>query len=94
MSIGSLHKIAYGVARAKEGGRSTDQHNYNNTNSHHLPDCGIANVRQFSMIQNNQIWFTEWSENKISASYMQISRLPFSIMTSQKELTVKSGRKC
>jgi virginiamycin B lyase len=75
---------------ANKNSRSTDQHNYNNTNSHHLPDCGIANVLQFSMIQNNQIWFTEWSENKIGKLYAD-KKLPFSIMTSQKELTVKRG---
>ncbi len=42
------------------------------------------------MIQNNQIWFTEWSENKIGKLYAD-KKLPFSIMTSQKELTVKRG---
>lgn len=70
--------------------KSTDERNYNNTTTHHLRDCGIANVLQFSTIQNNQIWFTEWSENKIGKLYTD-KKLPFSIMTSQKQLTVKRG---
>jgi virginiamycin B lyase len=75
---------------ANKSSRSTYQHNYNNTSSDHLPGCGIANVIQFSMLQNNQIWFTEWSENKIGKLYAD-KKLPFSITTSQKELTVKRG---
>jgi virginiamycin B lyase len=27
--------------------------------------CGIANVMQFAVNQNSQVWFTEWTENKI-----------------------------
>ena len=28
--------------------------------------CGIANVMQFGVDQNNQTWFSEWTENKIA----------------------------
>lgn len=28
--------------------------------------CGIANVMQFGVDQNNQAWFSEWTENKIA----------------------------
>jgi hypothetical protein len=28
--------------------------------------CGIANAMQFTTGPNNQIWFTEWTENKIA----------------------------
>jgi hypothetical protein len=55
-----------------------------------LRDCGVSNVLQFSIRNNKQIWFTEWSENKIGKLYAD-KKLPFSIMTSQKELTVKRG---
>ncbi len=42
-------------------------------------------------LQNNQIWFTEWSENKIGKIYAA-KKLPFSIITSpQKELSVNRG---
>ena len=27
--------------------------------------CGIANALQFSIGKNNQIWFSEWTENKL-----------------------------
>jgi len=54
--------------------------------------CGIANVLQFSISHNNQqVWFTEWSENKIGKLDTK-SHLPFSVViASQKELTVKRG---
>ena len=54
--------------------------------------CGIANALQFSIRNNNkQVWFTEWSENKIGKLNTK-SRLPFSVTTTpQKELTIKRG---
>ena len=54
--------------------------------------CGIANVLQFSISNNNkQVWFTEWSENKIGKLDTK-SHLPFSVVVSpQKELTIKRG---
>ena len=30
------------------------------------PTCGLANALQFTTGPNNQIWFTEWTENKIA----------------------------
>jgi virginiamycin B lyase len=70
---------------------NSHEHSYNNTTNQHLPNCGIANVIQFSMMKNNQLWFTEWSENKIGKLYAE-KKLRFSIMTcSQKELTLKRG---
>lgn len=54
--------------------------------------CGIANVLQFSLKNNKQIWFTEWSENKIGKINTN-ERIPFSVEdTPRKELTMKRGK--
>jgi virginiamycin B lyase len=54
--------------------------------------CGIANVLQFSLRNNKQIWFTEWSENKIGKINTN-ARIPFSIEdTPRKELTMMRGK--
>jgi virginiamycin B lyase len=56
--------------------------------------CGIANVLQFSIRNNKQIWFTEWSENKIGKIDTN-EKLPFSVEnTPQKELIIKRGETC
>jgi virginiamycin B lyase len=56
--------------------------------------CGIANALQFSVGQNkddsNQIWFTEWSENKIGKVNVQ-KQLPFRVSIPIKEVAVKRG---
>jgi virginiamycin B lyase len=54
-------------------------------------NCGIANLLQFSAGKNNEVWFTEWSENKIGRinSYKQ---LPFSVSSSDKEVTIAKGK--
>ena len=56
--------------------------------------CGIANALQFSVGQNkddsNQVWFTEWSENKIGQVHAQ-KQLPFQISTPMKQVAVKRG---
>jgi virginiamycin B lyase len=56
--------------------------------------CGIANALQFSVGQNkndsNQIWFTEWSENKIGKVNVQ-KQLPFHVSIPIKEVAVKRG---
>ena len=56
--------------------------------------CGIANALQFSVGQNkddsNQVWFTEWSENKIGKVHVQ-KQLPFQISTPMKQVAVKRG---
>ena len=63
-----------------------------NTNTNSSQTCGIANVLQFSIKNNNkQVWFTEWSENKIGKLDTK-RHLPFSVTISpQKELTIKRG---
>jgi virginiamycin B lyase len=75
-----------------------DSSNYNNNND----TCGIANVLQFSISQNDnndredeQIWFTEWSENKIGRLEVIEEDLPFSIdvFESDEELTIDRGEK-
>ena len=75
--------------------------NYDNSNSINNSSrnqtCGIANVLQFSIGQDcddDEIWFTEWSENKIGRLESDNDKnLPFSvdIYKSDKELTVKRG---
>jgi virginiamycin B lyase len=77
-------------------------HNENNPRQ----KCGIANVLQFSTENGNnnndnnnkdkQIWFTEWSENKIGKIDVSDRRLPFLVGVSHpdsdsKELTIKRG---
>jgi virginiamycin B lyase len=54
-------------------------------------NCGIANLLQFSVGTNNDVWFTEWSENKIGRvnSYKEI---PFSVSSSEKEVTIAKGK--
>jgi virginiamycin B lyase len=53
--------------------------------------CGIGNILQITNeISDKSIWFTEWSENKIG--YVDTSiPLPFSITTTEKEITLKPG---
>jgi virginiamycin B lyase len=72
--------------------------------------CGIANVLQFSMDSTNShnnneeskqsgidqnIWFTEWSENKIARVNSNNKLLPFSValpsIPHNKEITIKRG---
>ena len=65
--------------------------------------CGIANVLQFSIGRDHdgedyQIWFTEWSENKIGKLEVDDNddkNLPFSITVfeSDKELTTERGER-
>jgi virginiamycin B lyase len=65
--------------------------------------CGIANILQFSIGQDRdgedyQIWFTEWSENKIGKLEVDDDddrTLPFSITAfeSDKELTTERGER-
>ncbi len=76
-------------------------HNENNSRQ----KCGIANVLQFSTENGNnndnnnkdkQIWFTEWSENKIGKIDVSGRHLPFLVGVSHpdsdsKELTIKRG---
>jgi virginiamycin B lyase len=62
-----------------------------NTNTNSNQSCGIANVLQFSIRNNKQAWFSEWSENKIGKLDRK-DHMPFSVTTfPQKELTLKRG---
>ena len=54
-------------------------------------NCGIANLLQFSVGNNNEIWFSEWSENKIGRVDTD-KELPFSISSSEKEITIAKGK--
>jgi virginiamycin B lyase len=69
--------------------------NNDNTSSSNNQKCGIANALQFSVGQNNnnnsnQVWFTEWTENKIGQVYAQ-KQLPFWVSTPIKEVAIKRG---
>lgn len=54
-------------------------------------NCGIANLLQFSVGNNNEVWFSEWSENKIGRVDTD-KELPFSVSSSEKEVTVAKGK--
>jgi virginiamycin B lyase len=85
------------------GSCSNDDNNSSNYNNNNNDTCGIANVLQFSTSQNDnndredeQIWFTEWSENKIGRlEVIEEEDLPFSIniFKSDEELTMERGEK-
>jgi virginiamycin B lyase len=52
--------------------------------------CGISNALQFSIGKNNQLWFSEWTENKLGM--LNGSKpLPFAVDTSSTELNIKKG---
>jgi virginiamycin B lyase len=51
--------------------------------------CGIANVMQFAVNDDNQLWFTEWTENKI-AKLDGSKQVPISVSTPV-EITVARG---
>ncbi|HXG06177.1 MAG TPA: hypothetical protein VNI77_02490 [Nitrososphaera sp.] len=51
--------------------------------------CGIANAIQFTTGQNGQVWFSEWTENKI-ARLDATKPIPFAISATD-EITVARG---
>lgn len=64
-------------------------------NIKHKYTCGIANVLQFSIgKEGKQIWFSEWSENKIG-KVERAEDQPFTIdvFESDQELTIERGEK-
>ena len=66
-----------------------------NNNIKHKYTCGIANVLQFSIGKDGkQIWFSEWSQNKIG-KLEAVDDVPFSIdvFESDEELTIERGQK-
>ena len=52
-------------------------------------NCGVAQIFGFD-VRNNQIWFTEWAENKIGVVDLSIP-LPFSVISDKDSLTLKKG---
>jgi len=53
--------------------------------------CGISNTLQFSIGKNNQVWFSEWTENKLGM--LNSSKpLSFVVDTNSKEFNVKRGQ--
>ncbi len=85
----------WGVCSNYDNNSNNIDSNSINNNSSSNQTCGIANVLQFSIGQDrddDEIWFTEWSENKIGRLESDNDKnLPFSvdIYKSDKELTVK-----
>jgi virginiamycin B lyase len=51
--------------------------------------CGIANIMQFAVNADNNLWFTEWTENKI-ANLNASKQVPVSVLTPA-EVTVPMG---
>ncbi len=53
--------------------------------------CGISNTLQFSIGKNNQVWFSEWTENKLGM--LNSSKpLSFVVDTNSKEFNVTRGQ--
>ena len=52
--------------------------------------CGISNALQFSIGKNNQLWFSEWTENKLGM--LNSSKpLSFVVDSNSKEFNIKRG---
>jgi virginiamycin B lyase len=58
--------------------------------SHNMLWGGIANALQFAIGRNNDVWFTEWTENKI-AMLNSTEPLPFTADVSEDEVDLKKG---
>ncbi len=74
---------------------SNDDISNNNSSIKNNDICGIANVLQFSIGKDDkQIWFSEWSQNKIG-KVEAVDDVPFSIdvFESDEELTIERGQK-
>lgn len=52
-------------------------------------NCGVANALQLSVGPDNQVWFTEWTENKMGTVDAD-KQLPFSVDATE-EITVARG---
>ena len=63
--------------------------NWADCNTESSSDCGVAQIFGFDAI-DNQIWFTEWAENKIGVVDTK-KPLPFSVSTDKNSLTLKNG---
>jgi virginiamycin B lyase len=53
--------------------------------------CGIANALQFAIGPDSQVWFTEWTENKIGSLNTQ-QQVPISFSVEKEELAVQRGK--
>ncbi|MDF2767640.1 MAG: hypothetical protein K0S91_475 [Nitrososphaeraceae archaeon] len=92
----------WGVCSDDDNNNSDSSNNIIISSNSSKQTCGIANVLQFSIGQDHngedyQIWFTEWSENKIGKLEVDDDdkNLPFSItiFESDKELTTERGER-
>jgi virginiamycin B lyase len=56
------------------------------------PSLGATNgnISSSEALKNDEIWFTEWSENKIGRVDLD-RNLPFSVQTSPQEITIRKG---
>jgi virginiamycin B lyase len=52
--------------------------------------CGLANAMQFTVSPDNQVWFTEWTENKIAK--LDTSKQVPVIISAPAEVTVAKGQ--
>ncbi len=52
-------------------------------------DCGVAQIFGFDVTEN-EIWFTEWAENKIGVVDIK-KQLPFTVTTDLDSITLKKG---
>jgi virginiamycin B lyase len=52
--------------------------------------CGISNALQFDVDKNNEVWFSEWSENKIGRVLTQ-KVLPISVSVLPNNFTLQRG---
>ena len=53
--------------------------------------CGIANALQFSIGKNNQLWFSEWTENKLGMINTS-SPIPFKVKIDESIVQVEPGQ--
>jgi virginiamycin B lyase len=53
--------------------------------------CGIANALQFSIGKNNQLWFSEWTENKLGMLNTS-SPIPFKVNIDENIVQVDTGQ--
>lgn len=52
--------------------------------------CGISNALQFDVGENNEVWFTEWSENKIGR-VLTDKEIPLSVSLLPSRITLARG---
>ncbi|MDH2907102.1 MAG: lyase [Candidatus Nitrosotalea sp.] len=55
-----------------------------------LPDCGVAQLLDFT-VDHNKVWFTEWVENNIGVLDPSVA-LPINVTTSDAAITIHHGQ--